>query len=293
MSVSNTASITLVAGPPGIGKTTWINQFLSTAQQPLFYLCPGAGTGSAGTDAIDRLRIGYCFPQVTVIDDSQAATLLMNLPDQAQVYVEVGAHLDLAALPFNSLPCRKVVIVPPELAQLTAQSEWHNWADELVAGNNIQTSDPNDIPNFCRMALTGQVFDPPSLEVLLTEITGGAYGQVIRLKGVFELPDGQAFYIDFMEGLEGIEYTDLKLPRWYSLSEGESLKGRPTRLSGLEIIGHNLQQKAMAETIQASCLSDDFLAQYQRQYRQQYQNTEPENNSPSSNNTSDLEESVV
>ncbi|MFK8184238.1 MAG: GTP-binding protein [Phormidesmis sp.] len=261
MPVSNTPSITLVAGPPGIGKTTWISQFLSTSNQPLFYFCPGAGT-EAGADVIDRLRISYCFPQVTVIDDSQAAALLMNLPDQAQVYIEVGAHLDLAALPFNSLPCRKVAIVPPELAQLTAQSEWHSWANELVAVNNIQTPAPNDLPNFCRMSLTGQVFDPPSLEVLLTEVTGGAYGSVIRMKGVFELPDGQAFYIDFVEGLEGIEYTELKLER--------SLKGRPTRLSGLEVIGYHLQQKAMAETLQASCLSDELLAQYQRQYRQHY-----------------------
>jgi len=264
---SGTPGITLVAGPPGIGKTTWISQFLSDSEQPLFYLCPGAGTG-ADTQAIDQLRVSYCFPEVTIIDDSQLADLLINLPDQAQVYIELGFHLDLGTLPFNSLPCRKVAIVPPELAQLTAQSEWHNWANELVAGNSIQVPGPNDLPNFWRMSLTGQVFDPPSLEVLLAEITGGAYGRAIRLKGVFELPDGNAFYIDFVEGLEGIEYTELKLER--------SLKGRPTRLSGLEVVGYNLQQKAMAETIRVSCLSDELLSQYQRQYRQHYKNAKPE-----------------
>ncbi|MEM6868072.1 MAG: GTP-binding protein [Cyanobacteria bacterium P01_C01_bin.121] len=272
----NPPGITLVAGPPGIGKTTWISQFLSDSDQPLFYFCPGTGSGA---ESIDRLRVGYCFPHVTVINDSQAAELLLNLPDGAQVYVEVGFHLDLATLPFNSLPCRKVAIVPPELAQLTAQSEWHHWANELVAGNSIQVPAPNGMLDFRRMSLTGQVFDPPSLEVLLAEITGGAYGPAIRLKGIFELPDGNAFYIDFVEGLEGIEYTELKLAR--------SLRGRPTRLSGLEVAGYNLQQKAMAETLQVSCLSDELLAQYQRQYRQHYKTTETDNT------TNKTEESVA
>ena len=62
-------NITLVAGPPGIGKTTWINQFLSTAQQPLFYLCPTTDTKAVES----RLRAGYRFPAVSVIDDTQAA----------------------------------------------------------------------------------------------------------------------------------------------------------------------------------------------------------------------------
>ena len=273
MPVSNTTSITLVAGPPGIGKTTWINQFLSTAQQPLFYLCP-----AAGTESVDRLRVGDRFPHVEVVEDTQAAALLMNLPDRAQVYVELGFHLDLAALPFNELPCRKVAIVPPELAKLTAQSEWHGWADELVASNDIQVPSPDNLPEIWRAPLTGQVFDPPSLDELLIEMTGGAYGQVIRLKGIFEMPDGQAFSVDFVEGLPGIEYAELKLPRWHSLSEGESLKGRPTRLSGLEVVGYGLQQQSMAEALQVSWLSDELLTQYQRQYRQHYKTTDSINN---------------
>ena len=82
----------------------------------------------------------------------------------------------------------------------------------------------------------------------------------MRLKGIFELPDGRAFYIDFVKGLPGIEYTELKLPRW--------LQGRPNRFSGLEVVGHNLEQQTIAQTLLASCLADDVLSQYQRQYQQ-------------------------
>ena len=277
MSVSNPASITLVAGPSGSGKTTWINQFLSEAdKQPLFYFCP-----AAGTEAVDRLRVSYRFPGVSVIGDTEAPSLLMNLPNQAQVYVELGFHLDLTALPFNKLPCQKVAVVPPELAKLTEPSEWHRWADELVMGNNIQPPSSARLPEIWRVPITGQVFDPPSLDALLTEITGGAYGQVSRLKGIFEMPDGQAFSIDFVEGLPGIEYAELKLPR--------SLKGRPNRLSGLEVVGYDLQQKVMAETLRVACLSDELLAQYQRQYRQHYRTTDSTNNPPTSN----IEENVA
>ncbi len=268
-------NITLVAGPPGSGKTTWITRLLAASEQPLFYCCP-----AAGTEAVDRLRVGYRFPAVSVIDDTEAASILMNLPDHAQVYVELGFHLDLATLPFNALPCRKVAIVPPELAQLTQQSEWHDWADELVSGNKIQISNLERLPKIWRTPLTGQVFDPPSLDALLTEITGGAYGQVIRLKGIFEMPDGQAFYIDFVQGLPGIEYAELKLPR--------SLKGRPKRLSGLEVVGYDLQQKTMAETLRVSWLSDELLSQYQRQYRQHNKTTDT-----GSTSTNNEKESVV
>ncbi|MEM8610726.1 MAG: GTP-binding protein [Cyanobacteria bacterium P01_H01_bin.105] len=250
---SDTSNIIVVAGPPGIGKTTWISQFLSAAG--LGYLYPGAGA-----EAVDRLRIGYRFPQVSVIEDNIAPALLMDLSELGQIYVELGFHIDLAMLP--GLPCRRVAVVPPDLAE----SEWHTWADEVVTGNNIEIPQAGRLPSLWRAPLTGQVFDPPSLDEFLIELTGGAYGQIIRLKGIFELPDGQAFYVDFVEGMPGLEYTELKLPRW--------LEGRPSRLSGLEVVGYNLQQNTIKETLLVTCLSDEILAQYQRQYQQHYEQSE-------------------
>ncbi|MGD1854095.1 MAG: GTP-binding protein [Leptolyngbyaceae cyanobacterium] len=249
--MSDTPNITVVAGPPGIGKTTWISQFLSAAG--LGYLYPGAGA-----EAVDRLRIGYRFPQVSVIEEEAALALLSDLPESGRVYIELGFHIDLAMLPLNGLPCRRVAVVPPNLAE----SEWHSWADEVIIGNNIETPQAGRLPSLWRAPLTGQVFDPPSLDELLIELTGGAYGQVIRLKGIFELPDGQAFYVDFAEGIPGLEYTELKLPRW--------LEGRPSRLSSLEVVGYDLQQTMIKETLLLTCLSDEILAQYQRQYQEHY-----------------------
>ncbi|MEA5462379.1 GTP-binding protein [Leptothoe sp. PORK10 BA2] len=256
--------LTLVAGPPGVGKTTWISQFLKNASRPLFYLCPCA------QESVDLAKIGYRFPWVSIISDDQAATVLADLPDQAQVFIELGFHLDLGSPLLATLPGRRIAILPPSLES----SEWHNWADEVIPSNNDQvsgdlTSGSGKLPTIWRSPLTGQVFDPRSLDEVLIELTGGAYGQIMRLKGIFELPDGQAFYVDFVKGLPGLEYTALKLPRW--------LQGRPDRFSGLEIVGRNLEQQTIAQTLLASCLADDVLIQYQRQYNQlQAEETEQE-----------------
>ena len=93
----------------------------------------------------------------------------------------------------------------------------------------------------------------------MIELTEGAYGEVQRVKGIFELPDGRAFHVDFVQGLPGIEYTELRIPRW--------LKGRPDRFSGLEVLGWNLQREAIGQTLLDGCLSDGAIAQYQEQYK--------------------------
>ena len=243
-------SLITVAGPCGSGKTTWISQHLDDQTRPLFYLSPGLGNIS-----VDLARIGYRFPWVQVIPENQAQSMLADLPNDAIVYVELGFHLALGSPFLSSFPCHRVAVLPPSLKT----SEWHDWADEVVPGNSIANPDASKLPELWRTSLTGQVFDPPSLDDIWIELTEEAYGHVHRVKGIFELPDGRAFHIDFVKGLPGIEYTELNLPRW--------LDGRPERFSGIEVVGWNLEKGLIAETLLDGCLADEAIAHYQEQYK--------------------------
>jgi len=103
--------------------------------------------------------------------------------------------------------------------------------------------------------LSGQVFDPPSLDTFWQELIQGAYGKVHRAKGIFELAEGQAFHLDFVNSLPGSAYTELNLPRW--------VQGRPNRFSGIEVVGQELDEGAIAATLKDCYLSDSLLTAHQ------------------------------
>ncbi|UJB71656.1 GTP-binding protein [Acaryochloris sp. 'Moss Beach'] len=243
-------AVIAVAGPCGSGKTTWINQSLKDATAPLSYFYSGLGR-----NPVDLMRIGYCFPSVQVMSDLPAPQVFSSLPDGAIIYVE----LDFPELFKPLLPkvrfCHQVAVIPPHLQD----SAWHQWADQIIPGNDIAIPDAAKPPERWHAPLQGQVFDPASLEVVLTELMEGAYGDIHRVKGIFEMPDGQALYIDFVAGLEGVEYTELSIPRW--------LEGRPDRWSGMEVMGNNLQPKIISQTLLDGCLADEVIAYYQQQYQ--------------------------
>lgn len=241
-----------VAGPSGSGKTTWIIQALKERTNDCIYLCPGLGEVP-----VDLARLGYCCPWVQVLPESQMP-VLQQLSPETIIFLEIGFHLDLQIPFLSDFSCHRVAVLPPD-QQRTECSEWHEWADELIPGNAIVAPDPDYLPQLWRTPLMGQVFDPPSLDEGLIEIHKGAYGNVHRLKGIFELPDGQAFYVDFVQGLEGIEYRELPIPQW--------LEGRPDRPSGIEVVGWQLDQAAIAQVLLDSCLSTAAIDHYQQQYK--------------------------
>jgi hypothetical protein len=258
---TNAISITMpnskfiaVAGPSGSGKTEWISQYLKESNPSSFYLAPGINQPS-----IDLMRIGYSFPWVQVIPDSQIPAFFAALTEEAlpdsTLYLELGFHLVLDHPILSALPWHRVAVIPPQIQD----SDWHSWANEIVQGNDTPPESLADNPNLWLTALNGQVFDPSSLNEALKELREGAYGQIHRFKGIFELPDGRSFYVDFLNEFSGIKYADLNLPRW--------IEGRPDRPSGLEVVGWNLQTEAIAQTLRDSCLADDLLRHYQQQYK--------------------------
>ncbi|QKD83113.1 GTP-binding protein [Thermoleptolyngbya sichuanensis A183] len=277
--------LTLVAGPPGIGKTTWIRQQIAAAGQPAGYLNLGAGAVPLdGTYLAAELPNLFLWEEADLLDwelDERSCPL----------FVELGFQIDPSTL---SLPrvaaCRRVAVLPPA----ATQTEWHDWAEEVVVGGMgvsllAMVSSEAQVLDLWRSPLTGQVFDPASLDTVWFELTHGAYGKVLRAKGLFDVADGRAFYFNFVNAFVNAtaaptatsspspslssdlsatdlsaappttDYTELDLPRW--------LEGRPTRLSGVEVLGIGLDQRAIAQTLKDCCLDDEAIAYYQQQLK--------------------------
>ena len=237
--------ITVVIGAAGAGKTQWIRQRLLDVPTAL-YFCPEA--------AIDGAQIAAEFPSVTVYQSGQEAQMAEALrAGDRPVYIEVAACLDLQSIEqsLEAFSYRRVAIVPP--GSPSSPSEWEQWADEQVIG--VETK-AGPMAQLWRATLSGLVFDPASLDTVWQELTEGAYGQVQRAKGIFELADGRSFYFDCVAGLKTF-YAELALP--------QCLEGRPDRFSGIEVVGEGLEKEAIGETLQQCLLSDAAIAHYQEQ----------------------------
>jgi hypothetical protein len=244
-----------IAGATGIGKTAWIRQQIAKISEPVVYFCP-----NAGNVPIDPTCIKAEFPDLHILSDGQELELIRQVEAGAIALIELGFHLDLRSgdMLLDTLAtdhaCKRIALVPSSLDN----SEWHDWADEVVKVEQ-HVSDFHDL-QIWRSPFTGQVFDPSSLNVMWYEITQGAYGEVTRVKGIFDLFDGRAFHLDFVEGMEDSLYLEMKLPLW--------LDGRPERFSGIEVAGRNLDGKAIAQCILDCCLSEEILLHYQAQIKQ-------------------------
>lgn len=244
-------NITLVSGPPGAGKTTWIRQQVNSAAGTAVYLNLGAEN-----TPIDPTYLATEVAGLTVLPVEQLADFLAQPLIGSAVYVELGFHIDLTSLilPDQMADCRRVAVLPPG----TQRTEWHDWADLVVTG--VEMDATLSQPHLWRSVLSGQVLDPASLNTFWYELTHGAYGTVQRAKGIFDVADGRSLHFDFVAGFSETTYLELDLPLWTN--------GRPDRFSGIEVVGEALEQDVMAQTIKDCCLDDQAIAYYQQQIRE-------------------------
>ena len=238
--------IIAVASPPGVGKTHWIRQQLAQADRPVGYFSPK-------TDSlpIDATYLQSEYPQLKLYQTGEEAEL-----DKTITYLEIPWYLDLAGIEpllqtFNS---HRVAIIPDD----TDSTELETWADEIITGNNI--TKPTTALQIHRGVLTGEILDFDSLATFWLELIQGAYGKVVRAKGIFDLVDGQIYYGDFTPGKSELEFKPLNLPRW--------LNGKPDRKSGFEIVGSNLDKAEIAQTVRDCCVPESAINYYQQQIKE-------------------------
>ncbi|MCC5653321.1 GTP-binding protein [Nostoc sp. XA013] len=244
--------ITTIAGTSGAGKTTWICQQLRdmTAVDKVIYFSP-----STDTVPIDQNRIATEFSGMQVFGEGQEIEFLDQIPQSEAVYIELGFYFELGAVSqiLDNLNYHAVAVLPPDLKN----SEYHIWANEIVCGASAETITAKTL---WRAASSGQVIDENSLEEFWYEITHGGYGIVTRAKSIFDVNDGRSLYCDFVAGVPKTDFLELDLPRY--------LEGRPQRFSGLEVVGQNLDEAALRQTLSDCCLSEAAILQYQQQVKE-------------------------
>lgn len=176
------AQITLVAGSPGSGKTTWIRQQLRDVASSAVYLSLGAGSVP-----VDSTYLVAEVPGLIGLNEEQLVEFLEHSNEEHNIYIELGSHLDLRSLvlPFDISNCHKVAVLPLGVDT----EEWQDWADTIAIGIENQITFTKY--QIWRSVLTGQILDFPSLNTFWYELINGAYGKIGRIKGIFDIVDGR------------------------------------------------------------------------------------------------------
>jgi hypothetical protein len=240
--------ITAVTGPPGTGKTYWIQKQMAKARN-IGYFSP-----RTESIPIDTIYLQSEYPHLKIL-----TTENLERSENSHLYLELPWYLDLLSIePFlKQLNCYRVAL----LSANTFNTGWHSWADEVIPSIGLEhqeTIDKNPL-QVHRGILTGEVLDYTSLMTFWSELTQNAYGEIQRIKGIFNIFDGQCIYGDFVQGFTQEEFSTLDLPR--------HLEGRPTRFSGFEIVGRDLDKIGIAQSINDCCLSDSAINYYQQQVK--------------------------
>ena len=252
----------LISGPPGCGKTTWMLNHLKSHQGPRGYLrLPGVS--SAGLEqAVDGgIDPNYLRDQLTDLIDLSNADQDSSHQEQQLNLIELTQFEPPSSSALEDVDSS--VIQQLEALGLQLDRALHFGRDEDLP--------KEDTLEFSRLEawslpLEGSVWDPNSLSSFWFELVNGAYGDVYRAKALMNLPDGRAFFCNWMVSQGGSQFLPLEAVA--------APDGRPKRCSRLSVQGKALDGSGIQTTIADCLLSDEVLELHQEPQRQQAELTQ-------------------
>ncbi len=233
----------------------WIKEDLKQSNNDSYYVSP-----KTETFPLDGALLQGYYPDLSIAN-SENLSELINQTKKSNIYLEIPEYIDIInnCSFLDNLDGEKIAIV----SQLEDSQKWKNLADKVIVNQELTSEiKSNSFVNLQiqRAGLTEEILDFASLETFWQELVASAYGDVIRVKGIFNIMDGQCIYRDYSPDGVNLDFQALQIPL--------SLDGRPTHFSGLEIIGTNLDKQAIVDTISDFCLSDDVVQFYQQQVKE-------------------------
>jgi len=247
--------IKIIVGSFGVGKTHWIKEDLANHNQNSYYISP-----KTESFPFDGALLQSYYPDLSIVN-TQNLSELISSGRENNIYIEIPEYIDIFSNQsfLDNLEAEKIAIVSP----LEDRKKWENLVDKIIINDKLNNSQQSfSLANLQihQAGLTQEVLDFASLETFWQELVAGAYGDILRVKGIFNIMDGQCIYRDYVHNGLNLDFQPLQIPL--------SLEGRPTHFSGLEIIGANLEKQAIVDNISYFCLPDDAVQFYQQQVKE-------------------------